>query len=514
MLSGASKRRNIGLAVGLIGFAALLLMPQPGGMEPVAQRTAAVAFLMAAWWISEAAHIAVTALLPLVLFPALDILSSRAVSAHYANHIIFLFLGGFIIAIAMEKWNLHRRIALATIARVGSEPHSLLLGFMVAAAFLSMWISNTATTMMMLPIAMAVVNQLAGMAEITGVDTQQEAESLTRENFGLVLLLGIAYAASVGGIGTIVGSPTTVAFLGFASEHFPDQPPIGFVPWSVVCIPIVVVFLPLTWVYLCRFGAELPLSAIKFRGSQSVIRDELKKLGRITPAERLVLMVSAATALLWITRSPLDLEWFTVPGWSGLLLDSSDVHDSTVAVGMAVLLFLLPADLLGRGSADGFAMDWKTAAERMPWGIVFLIGGGFALAAGISGSGLAAWIGSQLGALKGTPVWLLVLVTCLLSTALTEATSNVATVLMFSPIVAAMAAEVGVHPYLLLIPVAVMASFAFTLPVATPPNAIVFSSGWITIPKMFRAGIALDLLGLVVVPAMVYLLGARIFGFG
>ncbi len=514
MLSSASHRRNIGLAVGLIGFAAILLMPRPDGMEPAAQRTAAVAFLMAVWWISEAAHIAVTALLPLVLFPVLDILSSSAVSAHYANHIIFLYLGGFIIAIAMEKWNLHRRIALATIARVGSKPHSLLLGFMIAAAFLSMWISNTATTMMMLPIAMAVVNQLADMAEIENADTLTKTKVLVRKNFGLVLLLGIAYAASIGGIGTIVGSPTTVAFLGFASENFPGHPQIGFVPWSLVCIPIVVVFLPLTWVYLCRFGADLPLSAIKFRGSQSVIRDELKNLGPIAPVERLVLMVSAATGLLWITRSPINLEWLTLPGWSGLLPDSSGVHDSTVAIGMAMLLFLLPADLLGRGSADGFAMDWKTAVERMPWGIVFLIGGGFALAAGISESGLAAWIGLQLGALKGTPAWLLVLVTCLMSTLLTEATSNVATVLMFSPIVAAMAAEVGVHPYLLLIPVAIMASFAFTLPVATPPNAIVFSSGWITIPKMFRAGIVLDAFGLAVVPALVYFLGARMFGFG
>ena len=513
MPSIALNRRSIGLAVGLIGFTAILLLPRPEGMEPTAQRTGAVAFLMASWWISEAAHIAVTALLPLVLFPMLGILPSRAVSAHYANHIIFLFLGGFIIAIAMEKWNLHRRIALNTIARIGSEPRSLMLGFMVAAALLSMWISNTATTMMMLPIAMAVVNQLAEMGEVAGGGSQAEMQALVKKNFGLALLLGIAYAASIGGIGTIVGSPTTVAFLGFASENFPDLPQIGFVPWSAVCIPIAAVFLPLTWVYLCRFGADLPLSAIKFRGSQSVIRCELRKLGPIAPVERLVLIVSAGTGLLWITRSPIDLEWFTVPGWSALLPGDSGIHDATVAMGMAVLLFLLPADLLGRGSADGLAMDWKTAAERMPWGIVFLIGGGFALAAGISESGLAAWIGSQLSVLKGTPTWLLVLFTCLLSTMLTEATSNVATVLMFSPIIAAMAAEVGVHPYLLLIPVAVMASFAFTLPVATPPNAIVFSSGWITIPKMFRAGIALDALGLAVAPLMVYLLGARLFGF-
>ena len=509
-----TSRRTIGLVVGLVGFVGILLMPPPAGMEPTAQRTAAVAVLMAAWWISEATNIAVTALLPLVLFPALNILSSRAVSAHYSNHIVFLFIGGFIVAIAMEKWNLHRRIALATISRVGSKPESLLLGFMVATAFLSMWISNTATTMMMLPIAMAVVNQLSEMAEVPNAQTAAETTILVRENFGLVLLLGIAYSASIGGIGTIVGSPTTVAFLGFASETFPDQPTIGFVPWSAVCIPIVIVFLPLTWVYLCRFGAELPLSVIKFHGSQNVIKNELKKLGPITPAERLVLMVSGGTALLWITRSPINLDWFTIPGWSELLPDPSMVHDSTVAMCMATLLFLLPADLLGRGSAKGFAMDWKTAVERIPWGIVFLLGGGFALAGGISDSGLATWIGSQLGALKGMPPWLLVLITCLLSTTLTEATSNVATVLMFAPIVAAMASEVGVHPYLLLIPVAIMASFAFTLPVATPPNAIVFSSGWITIPKMFRAGIALDVLGLLVVPAMVYFLGAKLFGFG
>ena len=504
------QRQTLGLVAGIVGFAAVLLLPTPAGMSPDAHKTAAVAVLMISWWISEAVHIGVTGFVPIALFPLLGVTSSSAVSAHYGNHLIFLFVGGFIIAQAMERWNLHRRIALAIIDRFGSRPRPIVLGFMVATALLSMWISNTATTMMLLPMAMAVVNQLVGSAQVRGAPEGAQHEQLARDTFGPVLLLGIAYAASIGGLGTVVGSPTTVAFLGFATEAFPDLPPIGFAQWSMVCLPIIVVFVPLTWLYLCRFGTAIPLSAVRFSSSQNVIRDERTALGAMSVPEKRVMIVAASTGLLWILRAPIDLGGFFLPGWSQLFPVPGSVHDSTVAMTMAILLFMLPSGKSGDASR---LLDWRHAARGTPWGIVFLLGGGFALAAGITDSGLAAWLGAWLGALGGLPGWVLVVAVCVLTTAMTETTSNVATVLMLSPVVAAMAGEVGVHPYLLLIPMAVTSSFAFTLPVATPPNAIIFSSGWITIPQMVRAGILLDVIGLLIVPMAVYALGSGVFGF-
>ncbi len=466
---------------------------------------------MICWWVSEAVHIGVTGLVPLVMFPLLGVSTSREVSVHYGNHLIFLFVGGFIIAYAMEAWNLHRRIALNTIARFGSRPRRIVLGFMVTAAALSMWISNTATTMMLLPMAMAVVNQLAESAEIRGREnlSAEEASAVARDSFGCVLLLGIAYSASIGGVGTVVGSPTNVAFLGFASETLPDLPAISFADWSKLCIPIVIVFLPLTWLYLCRFGTSIPLSFIRFRGSQSVIRNELAALGPTSVPEKRVLLVAATTGLLWIFRAPLEIGALHVPGWSALVPVPSAVHDSTVAMAMAVLLFVLPSGKSGE-RATARLLHWKGAARGIPWGIVFLLGGGFALAGTITDSGLAAWVGSLLGVMKGAPGWGLVIAICLLTTTMTETTSNVAAVLMLSPAITAMASEVGVHPYLLLIPMAVTASFAFTMPVATPPNAIIFSSGWVTIPQMFRAGVVLDLVGLLIVPPAVYVLAGQL----
>jgi sodium-dependent dicarboxylate transporter 2/3/5 len=512
-----SSRSRIGMLAGFVLFFGILLAPQPDGLTPTAQRMGAVAALMATWWITEATHIAVTALLPIALLPLLGIMPSSKVAPHYANHIIFLFIGGFILALAMEKWNLHRRIALNTIARVGTRPARLMLGFMIATAFLSMWISNTAATMMMLPIAMAVVNQLAEMAEIEG-KAGPETPARVQRTFGVMLLLGVAYSASVGGLGTIIGSPTTVAFLGFAQTRFPDLPPVGFLDWSLVCVPLVVIFTPIMWAYLCRYGADIPLSHIRFIGSQDVIRSELRKMGRMSRPEKVVLAASSLTAVLWIFRSPIELGGFTLPGWSSLFANPSDIHDATVAMVMGIALCLLPVNFSGgtewKGRRELFIMDWRTVQYGIPWSIVMLLGGGFALAAGIEESDLARWIGSHLVILEGTPVWVLVPLTCILSVALTETTSNVATVLMISPIIAETALQIGVHPYLLLIPAAIMASFAFMLPVATPPNAIVFGSGWLTIPQMFRAGVALDAIAVLLVPVIVYLLGSLVFPFG
>lgn len=507
-------RQQIGLVLGLLFFVVFLLMPTPNGMSLVAQHTAAVATLMAIWWITEAAPIPVTALLPLALYPALGIMTSSQVGPYYGHHIIFLFIGGFVIATAMAKWNLHRRVALGTIKVFGAEPHRLVLGFMCATAFLSMWISNTATTMMMLPIALAVVNQLAALAQIEGVP-DEEAPSQVNHTFGLILLLAIAYSASVGGVGTLIGSPTTVAFIGFAQEQFPTEPSIAFADWSMLCIPIVVIFLPIMWLYLCRFGAEIPLSRIRFNTGQDVIANELKRLGPMRQPEKVVLGVAVLTSLLWVFRNPLRLGDIVVPGWSSVFSTPGSLHDSTVAIAMAILLCLLPArdDSVHDSPRLQFIVDWPTIQKGVPWGIVILLGGGFALASGIQDSGLATWLGSHLSIVGGLPVWVLVPATCLLAVLLTEATSNVATILMISPVLAATATEIGVHPYLLLIPAAVIASFAFMLPVATPPNAIVFSSGWITIPRMFRAGLVLDLIALLIVPMMIYFIGSWMFPF-
>jgi sodium-dependent dicarboxylate transporter 2/3/5 len=509
-------RRRAGLAAGLAVFLAILLLPQPQGMSPAAKSMSAVALLMAIWWITEATHIAITSLLPIPLFPLLGIMPSAAVAPHYTNHIVFLYIGGFIIALAMEKWDLHRRIALATIAQFGTRPERLVLGFMVATTFLSMWISNTATTMMMLPIATAVVRQLAQLA---ASEKPASASPVRIETtFGLVLLLAIAYSASIGGIGTIIGSPTNIAFLGFAQREFPDKPAVSFLDWSLMCVPVVLVFTPIAWWYLCRFGAAVPLRSIRLSGGQEVIDAERRSLGPLAGPERTVLITACATSLLWIFREPLQLGSFRIPGWSGLFASPELLHDSTVALAMGILLCLLPVNLRGgmrwKGRQERFIMDWETIQNGIPWGIVLLFGGGFALAAGIDQTGLDDWIGGQLAVLKGTPVWVLVPASCLVTALFTETTSNIATVLMISPVIAATAVEIGVEPYLLLIPAAVMASFAFMLPVATPPNAIVFSSGWITIPQMFRAGFVLDLIAMVVVPTMIYFLGSAVIGLG
>lgn len=500
--------RTIGLWTGAAVFFLFLVIPPPDGLSPVGMRMAAVAALMAIWWITEAANIAVTALLPLALFPLLGIMKSQPTAFNYSNHLVYLYLGGFVIALAMEKWDLHKRIALLTIRRIGTRAERLVLGFMATTAFLSMWISNTATTMMFLPVTMAVVNQLAESATVRGVPAER-TPALVRSAFGSVLLLGVAYAASIGGVGTVIGTPTNVAFVGFAAQRFPDLQPISFLDWLLIGFPLVLVFLPLTWWYLCRFGAELPISHITFGASASVIDDELAALGPMKPQEKRVLGVASSTALLWIFREDIAVGSFRLPGWSNWLPYPDFIHDATVAMLFAIVLCIWPVGKQSPQAPEGgrSLIDWKTIQHGVPWGVVLLFGGGFALAQGLEVSGLAAWIGSGISGLKGMPIWVLFPIACVFAVLMTEMTSNVATVLMIMPILAEASVQLGVHPYLLMIPATIIASFAFMLPVATPPNAIVFSSGWITIPRMFKAGTALDAMALVIIPLMVYVLG-------
>ena len=494
-------RHKIGLFLGLLLFVLILISPGLPGLSMQAKNVAAVAVLMATWWITEAIPIPATALLPLILFPLLGIMAAKEVSVRYADQNIFLFMGGFFIAMAMQRWDLHKRIALYIVRLLGTSPRRIVLGFMIATAFLSMWISNTATTMMMFPIGLAVILHAANMIEKEklGINTTPG-----RFNFGLALMLGIAYSASIGGIATLVGTPPNIVFAGIVKSMFPKAPEIGFLDWFKVGLPLVVIFLPITWVYLTRIAAPPRIKRIP--GGKDVIENDLRELGSMKTGEKLTLLVFVFVALAWIFRRSIDLGAFVIPGWSNLLGIDKYVHDSTVAIFGAILLFLIPVNFKKRV----FVLNWEWGL-RIPWGIILLFGGGFALAAGFQKSGLAQWIGERLSFLCGVPVIVMILCICLLLTFLTEVTSNTATTTMMMPVLGSLAAATCIHPFLLMIPAAMSASCAFMLPVATPPNAIIFGSGYLRIPDMARVGFFLNIIGAIIITLVVYFLVIPIF---
>ena len=476
--------------VGIALFVITLILPGVKELSPEGQKMAAVAVLMAFWWVTEAIPISVTALLPLVLFPALGIADARTVSAPYANHLIFLFLGGFLIAMAIQRWNLHRRIALRTVWLVGFSQGKLLLGFMIATAFLSMWISNTATTMIMVPIGIAVVNQLA---------EQPHSEKGSGQTFGTALMLGTAYSASIGGIGTLIGTPPNIVLANVLENMYGLK--IDFGMWLMIGLPLVVVFLPLTWLYLSKIAFRLERGAVK--GGREIIRRELSDLGPMTVEEKRVLAVFSLTVFLWIFSAPKEIGSLTIPGVQTIFPGATD---STIAMFGALLLFLIPAQK-GRGRL----LTWKQARD-IPWGILILFGGGLALAEGFKITGLAGWIGSRVEFFAGAPHLILVLAVITLIIFLTELTSNTATTAMILPILAGVAAGIGENPLMMMVPAAIAASCAFMLPVATPPNAIVFGSGYVTIPVMAKKGLAMNLLGIALISALTYLVVAPFIG--
>ncbi|MEQ9399615.1 MAG: DASS family sodium-coupled anion symporter [Longimicrobiales bacterium] len=466
--------QRFGLFLGAAVFVLLLLLPGPEGLSVEGWRTAAVASLMAIWWMTEALPIPATALLPLALFPALGILGAAEASEPFANELIFLFMGGFFLAVTMERWGLHKRIALRIVGWVGTSPGRLVLGFMLATAFLSMWISNTATAAMMLPIALAVGEMFR----------PQDQEG--PYEFGIALMLGVAYAASIGGMATLIGTPPNAVLAGAASELLGVE--IGFVQWMGVGVPVVAIMLPLTWVVLTRVmypPGELSGNA------EALLQAERDALGPASRGEKLTGAVFALTALAWVLRSEKTFGSLTIPG---IQTFAPEVRDSTIAIAAALVLFLMPVNWQ-RGE---FCLDWKTA-KRIPWGVLVLFGGGLSLAVAMDQSGLAAWIGGAVAALDAVPVWVIVAAVATLVIFLTELTSNVATTSMAMPVMAGAAAGLAMEPLLLMSTAALAASMAFMLPVATPPNAIVFSSGYITIPQMSRAGLVLNLLAIVLI---------------
>ncbi|HUG91259.1 MAG TPA: SLC13 family permease [Planctomycetaceae bacterium] len=502
------------VALGL--FAAILLLPNSGdagALPPAAQRLAAVTALMAVLWLTQALPIAATSLIPLAAFPLLGIQTAEAVSAAYANASVFLFLGGFIIALGIEKWGLHRRMALHIVRLVGAGPRRIVLGFMLATGFLSMWISNTAATLLMLPIALALVTALGELpAAQPGppADAGEEpaAQRAGFDRLGLALLLGIAYSSSIGGFTTLVGTPTNVAFQRIWRLEFPEAPEFSVGVWLAAVLPIGAIMLVAAWLTLVRGLPDLPGTE---RLDRRFFTERLRALGRPSRAEWLMLAVFVATALLWIFRDPLLIgEMQVLPGWGELVERrlvgagvSPDVarrtlHDSVVAIGMALLMFVIPARRDEYGRTE-YLIDWQTAV-RLPWGILLLFGGGFALADAFGATGLSEWIGRHFASAVGSwPPWLLVAAVCFLLTFLTELTSNVATISTFLPLLAATAVSVGVDPRLILVPATISTSCAFMLPIATPPNAIVFASGRVRMGQMARYGFALNLIGVVVV---------------
>jgi solute carrier family 13 (sodium-dependent dicarboxylate transporter), member 2/3/5 len=482
-----APRRLAGLILGPVALGALLLLPPPPLMDPDAWRTTAIAALMAVWWISEAIPIPATAMLPLALFPILDVASFEAAAAPYANPIIFLFLGGFVIAQAMQRWELHRRVALRVIGAVGTRPVPLIGGFMIAAAFLSMWISNTATAVMMLPIGLSVI-QLAGVAD---EDDTVDGDS-TDANFAVALMLGIAYACSIGGLGTLIGTPPNAFLAGYFAEHHGVD--IGFGQWMLIGIPVVLVGLPIAWLLLTRW--IYPVRRRELPGGRDAIRQQLRELHAPSRGEKLVAVVFVGTALAWVTRPWLE-SW--APGLS----------DEGIAITAALLLFLLPVDL----RKGEFVLDWDSA-RGLPWGVLILFGGGLSLAGAITDTGLADWIGGRLTAmgLETLPILVILLLIAAIVIFLTELMSNTAAAAAFLPILAALAVGIGEPPLLLAVPAALAASCAFMMPVATPPNAIVYGSSFISVPQMVRAGIFLNLTFAVLTAGLGFLLVRLVFG--
>lgn len=486
------KKINIKLiGIGLLFFFGILYFIdlQPG--KPEVTYTAAIALLMAFWWVTEALPIGVTSLLPLLLFPFLGVLDGKTVSNSYINYVIFLFIGGFIMALTIQKWGLHKRIALKILSVVGGSPFMILFGFMFSSAFLSMWMSNTATAMMMLPISFSVSKALE---EIHG---KHKIKSFTTG-----LLLAIAYACSIGGIATLVGTPPNLSFLRIFEIIFPEAPEISFGQWLTFALPITLIMFFFTLLFL--YFIYKPKEKIE-KLEKAFFKKKYTNLGKVTPEQKRVFILFVLLALLWVFRKGINIGFMTTPGWSSLFKNPNYINDGTVAIFIAVLLFVIPSSKKNKALAR-----WKII-KKIPWEIVFLFGGGFALAKGFIESGLSNYIGNLLAGLGDfSPTILVASLTGMMSL-LTEFTSNTATTEMMLPIIAALAVEIKVNPLLLMVPVTLAASMAFMFPIATPPNAIIFGTGKIKVFQMISTGFLLNFFAIIIITVLTMSWGTIIF---
>ena len=472
--------QKVGFVLGPLLAAIVFVLPPAEGLSVEAWRVVSMALWMAAWWATEAIPVPATSLIPLIYLPAFGITDARGAAAPYAHNVIFLLLGGFIMAMAMQRWNLHKRIALTIVSRVGDHPAALIAGFMAAAAVLSMWISNTATTLMMIPIAITVAQTVTGGKAF--------------HHFTIALVLGIAYAASIGGFGTPIGTPPNAIAIGYMNEEFGID--VSFPQWMALGVPTVMVLVPAAWVVLTKWTYSLKNFHVETGGD--AVRKALDAMGPMTAPEKRTALVFLFIALLWMTRVLLN----KIPGLEGL-------NDMTIAIAGAVIMFLIPAGSRRKKGASLLNWDW---AAKIPWGVLLLFGGGLSLANAIQVTGLSVWLGEALSVLTTFHlVWLLLALLALV-VFLTELTSNTATAAGLMPVLAALAVAGDYNPFLLAAPAALAASCAFMLPVATAPNAVVYASGQVTIPHMTRAGFRLNIIAIIVLTAMGYALVPVVFG--
>jgi sodium-dependent dicarboxylate transporter 2/3/5 len=482
--------QRLGFWGGLV-IAALLLLAAPSlaeiaQLKPAAVRCIAVTVLVAIWWVTEALPLGATSLLPAVLFPLLGISPAKSVAPQYANSFVLLLLGGFLLALAVERSGAHRRLALYTLLGAGTSSRRLVLGFLAAAAGMSMWISNTATALILMPVAMAIVDR--------GVERAGDRA----QPFGAAVMLGVAYGASIGGMGTPIGTPPNVIAIGAIAHAYPGRPAVTFLEWMSFGVPVIVVLLPLVWLLMTR--AILRVPADLDLGAKAVIRDELAALGSWRPFEKRALALFGFAAALWISREDVVIGELTLRGWSSALGLGSAPDDATVALGAAVLAFMLPA-----GEADGSRMLPWSVAMKAPWDLVLLFGGGVALAKGFDDTGLSAWLGTHLAGFgRGSPL-IFVAVCVFVATFATEFISNTALANIMMPVLAAASAQTGLDPRLALIPAALGCSCAFMMPAGTGPNAIAFGTGRLRIAQMARVGLGLNLVSWAVIVGLSWL---------
>lgn len=484
-----SSSQRTGLILGPLLFFLTIFLFNPETLSNGGKMVLATTLWVATWWITEAIPIPAASLLPIILLPLTGALEGSAVTASYGDPIVFLFLGGFMIALAMERWNLHKRIALNIISVVGTSTSNIILGFMIATGFLSMWVSNTAAVMMMVPIATAITYQVS-----QSLKNSKEDYSLEEEKFSKALLFAVGYAGTIGGLGTLIGTPPNLLLAGIVQELYGIQ--ISFATWILYAAPVVIVLLLTTWLYLTKIAHPIKLKHLP--GGKELIKSEKNSLGKISYEEIAVSIVFVFAAFMWITRTFLweNENFLVIPG----------INDTMIAITAGVLLFLIPSR-----AKQGRILDW-TVAKDIPWGILLLFGGGLAIAAGFKETGLATWIGEQLTILEGVNFILMILLTTALVLFLTEITSNTATATMILPVLASLAVAINVHPYALMVPAAMAANCAFMLPVGTPPNAIIFATGKIKIIEMVKNGFWVNIACVILITAAVYFYLPAIFG--
>lgn len=478
------KSKLIGFWLGICVLVICIIVPTPNGMKPEALRALGVALLMAIWWVSECIPIYATAFVPIALFPILGILTAGATSENYGHNYVLMLLGGFFLAKSIELSGLHKRVALYIISKLGTSRKRIILSFMIATAFLSFWIANVAVVLLMLPIALAIVDK-------------EEENADRNPKFGLAMMLAIAYAASIGGTGSLIGTPPNMVFAGVYAKTFPNMPEIDFLEWMKLGTPIVIILLPIIWIYILKY---FKISG-NFAGSKEIIRNEIKSLGNITVMEKRVFFVFVLTAIGWIFRRDIELGNFIIPGWSSILGIKDYVHDSTVAIISSLLLFSLPTGKTK--SSQKRLLDWESAS-KVPWGVVMIVGGGYAIAESFNHTGLADFLGSKLSFISAYPTIIILVIVIFLMIFITEINSNTATANIFLPVLAAMAIAGKINPLLLMIPATFACSFSFMLPSGTGTNAVIFGSNRVTIPEMAKCGLGLNFLCIILLTTLMY----------